>query len=30
VMKEFSPTAMPDIMGQNQGSYQKSKRRRKA
>jgi putative (di)nucleoside polyphosphate hydrolase len=30
VMKEFSPTAMPDSVVQNQGGYQKSKRRRKA
>ena len=29
VMKEFSATAMPEIAGQNQGNYQKMKRRRK-
>jgi putative (di)nucleoside polyphosphate hydrolase len=29
-MKEFAATAMPEIVGQNQGNYQKSKRRRKA
>jgi putative (di)nucleoside polyphosphate hydrolase len=30
VMKEFSATAMPEIVGHNPGNYQKSKRRRKA